>query len=113
MADSFLLIADLFYCLLIYFTDSWFCWQISSPYLEDYLKRCASGPADIQLQSLEVLWRYYEKNRDYIAAAKILNTLAVKPGYVLLNSVTRYTSSARNVLASQQQSTCFGFSLWN
>ena len=100
MADSFLLIADLFYCLLIYFTDSWFCWQISSPYLEDYLKRCASGPADIQLQSLEVLWRYYEKNRDYIAAAKILNTLAVKPGYVLLNSEVKWELSCTMLTVS-------------
>ena len=31
---------------------------------------------------MELLWRYYEKNRDYAAAAKILNKLADKPRYV-------------------------------
>ena len=32
---------------------------------------------------LNLLWRYYEKNREYYAAAKILERMAEKPGSVI------------------------------
>ncbi|XP_067928624.1 nuclear pore complex protein Nup155-like [Watersipora subatra] len=69
--------------------------QISSPYLEEYLKRCSSGPADSQHESLEVLWRYYEKNKDYNSAARILTVLADRPGTEKnLQQRTEYLSRA-------------------
>ncbi|KAK2179646.1 hypothetical protein NP493_478g02009 [Ridgeia piscesae] len=49
--------------------------EIQSPYLEDYLKRAASLHPDNRAM-LDLLWRYYEKSKNYSAAARILAKLA-------------------------------------
>ncbi|KAI0209905.1 hypothetical protein LSAT2_005340 [Lamellibrachia satsuma] len=49
--------------------------EIQSPHLEDYLKRAASLHPD-NLAMLDLLWRYYEKTKNYSAAARILAKLA-------------------------------------
>ena len=49
--------------------------QIKSPFVEGYLKYMASLQAN-SLFLLNLLWRYYETNRLYLSAAKILHQLA-------------------------------------
>ena len=49
--------------------------EIQSPYLEPYLKRNAQISADPPTM-LDLLWRYYEKSKNYTAAAQILAKLA-------------------------------------
>ena len=53
--------------------------DIQSPYLESYLKHAAVQQPD-QLHILELLWKYYEKSRNYGAAARILAKLADRQG---------------------------------
>lgn len=36
----------------------------------------------IKKNTPEILWQYYERNKNHAAAAKILDTLATKVGYV-------------------------------
>lgn len=67
----------------------WF--QISLPDLEEFLRRKAgNGSSKAQLQAMELLWRYYEKNRNYAAAAKILNKLADKPRFAEVVQATEH-----------------------
>ncbi|CAH1772348.1 unnamed protein product [Owenia fusiformis] len=49
--------------------------EIQSPFLEPYLKRAATIEQD-NLDTLDLLWKYYEKTKDYASAAKILSKLA-------------------------------------
>jgi nuclear pore complex protein Nup155 len=49
--------------------------QIKSKYIEDFLNYTATLQQD-STQILDLLWHYYEKNKNYIAAAKILDQLA-------------------------------------
>ena len=49
--------------------------QLKSPFIEHYLKYVASLQAD-NSTIFNLLWRYYEKNKDYLPAAKILDYLA-------------------------------------
>lgn len=44
---------------------------VATPSLETYL---------IRVNAPELLWQYYERNRNHAAAAKILYTLATKAG---------------------------------
>lgn len=48
--------------------------------LENYLVR-ATQQTPHKVQIYDLLWKYYEKNNNHSSAAKILNTLAVQPGY--------------------------------
>lgn len=50
-------------------------WQIQSPFLEAYLKREAMFSPD-DLNILDLLWKHYEKSKNYSAAAKIQAKLA-------------------------------------
>lgn len=53
--------------------------SISNPSLENYLTRTVErNPNNIQVSDL--LWKYYEKNLNHAAAAKILHKLAVRKG---------------------------------
>ncbi|GBM21727.1 Nuclear pore complex protein Nup155 [Araneus ventricosus] len=52
---------------------------IKSHYLEDYLKRCSTIRPD-NLYVLNLLWKYYEKNQNFSAAARVLDKLADKQG---------------------------------
>jgi len=48
-----------------------------SAYIEDYLKRgTVQHPESVAM--FDLLWKYYEKNREYVAAAKILSKLSDK-----------------------------------
>lgn len=53
--------------------------RISSPYLEQYLKRVTSNQPDDPFYC-DILWQYYERSGDHAAAAKILSKLADKSG---------------------------------
>ncbi|XP_070562899.1 nuclear pore complex protein Nup155-like [Ptychodera flava] len=53
--------------------------EISSPYVEGYLKRAAAYQPD-NLEMLDLMWKYYEKIRNFSAAAKILAKLADRHG---------------------------------
>ncbi|XP_077969672.1 nuclear pore complex protein Nup155-like [Styela clava] len=53
--------------------------RISSPYLEQYLKRVTSNHPDDPFYC-DILWKYYERSGDHAAAAKILMKLADKSG---------------------------------
>lgn len=55
--------------------------SVTNSSLENYLTRAVERtPNEIQISDL--LWKYYEKNQNHAAAAKILHRLAVKKGYV-------------------------------
>lgn len=49
---------------------------IASPSLENYL---------IRVSAPELLWQFYERNKNHAAAAKILSSLATKIGFVDYN----------------------------
>ncbi|XP_038049552.1 nuclear pore complex protein Nup155-like isoform X2 [Patiria miniata] len=49
--------------------------QITSPYVEQYMKRAAQYSAD-NLHVMDLLWKYHEKTGNYPAAARILLKLA-------------------------------------
>ncbi|KAL0269136.1 UNVERIFIED_CONTAM: hypothetical protein PYX00_006963 [Menopon gallinae] len=56
--------------------------SVTNSSLENYLTRAVErNPNQIQISDL--LWKYYEKNQNHAAAAKILHRLAVKKGPVL------------------------------
>ncbi|KAK2140069.1 hypothetical protein LSH36_1494g00009 [Paralvinella palmiformis] len=65
--------------------------EIQSPYLEPYLKR----KADMNhLETLDLLWKYYEKIQNYAAAANILDKLAGQAGEIPLSKRMEYLSRA-------------------
>ncbi len=60
-----------------------FCSLSRSPYIEDYLKMgTVQHPESVAM--FDLLWKYYEKNRQYVAAAKILSKLSDKHRYEYL-----------------------------
>ncbi|GAB6032748.1 hypothetical protein CHUAL_011616 [Chamberlinius hualienensis] len=60
--------------------------EIKSPYLEDFLTRTvanssnAATPSSSNIVMMDLLCKYYEKNANYLAAAKVLTKLADKHG---------------------------------
>lgn len=48
---------------------------LAAPSLEAYL---------IRVGAPELLWQYYERNKNHAGAAKILDSLASKPGYIFI-----------------------------
>ncbi|GIY20511.1 nuclear pore complex protein Nup155, partial [Caerostris extrusa] len=67
---------------------------IKSHFLEDYLKRCSTIRPD-NLYVLSLLWKYYEKNQNFSAAAKVLAKLADKHGLdINLSQRIEYLSRA-------------------
>lgn len=50
---------------------------ISEPTLEQYLIRASHDHPD-SLQVYNLLWKYYEHNKNHPAAAKVLNVLATE-----------------------------------
>ncbi|XP_019861917.1 PREDICTED: nuclear pore complex protein Nup155-like [Amphimedon queenslandica] len=68
--------------------------QIQSPFVEDFLKYTATLQQD-NTPLLDILWRYYERNKNYIAAARILDQLARKESVELtLSRRLEYISRA-------------------
>ncbi|KAG8179998.1 hypothetical protein JTE90_020953 [Oedothorax gibbosus] len=68
--------------------------SISSHFLEEYLKRCSSIRPD-NLYVLDLLWKYYEKNQNFSAAARVLAKLADKNGVdIKLGQRMEYLSRA-------------------
>lgn len=53
---------------------------LAAPSLETYLNR---------INAPELLWQFYERNKNHAAAAKILDSLASKVGYVRIVCVIR------------------------
>lgn len=56
--------------------------SVTNPGLESYLTRTAERNPN-QIHFSDLLWKYYEKNKNHAAAAKILHKLSVKKGLVL------------------------------
>lgn len=54
---------------------------LAAPSLETYLNR---------VNAPELLWQFYERNKNHAAAAKILDSLASKVGYVYLLDDVNY-----------------------
>lgn len=68
--------------------------EIKTPYIENYLKYTTAIQQDNRV-FLDLLWRYYEKNGNYGAAAKILDQLANREGPELtLDERIEYVSRA-------------------
>ncbi|KAK3089178.1 hypothetical protein FSP39_001520 [Pinctada imbricata] len=68
--------------------------EIQSPFMEQYLKRKAASPTEA-VNALDLLWKYYEKSRNFPAAAKILSRLAERHGTdVRLQQRIEYLSRA-------------------
>ncbi|XP_064386411.1 nuclear pore complex protein Nup155-like isoform X2 [Halichondria panicea] len=68
--------------------------EIQSPYIEEYLKYTATIQDDNRL-ILDLLWRYYERNKNYAAAAQILDKIAHTEGSDLeLDERLEYISRA-------------------
>ncbi|KAK7100912.1 nuclear pore complex protein Nup155-like [Littorina saxatilis] len=53
--------------------------EIGTPYLESYLQRRASQ-IDDKVRALDMLWKHYEKNNNFTAAARILSQLSQRHG---------------------------------
>lgn len=52
--------------------------QIKSPHLETFLKRSSAAQNPNELKILNLLWRYFEKTKNYSAAARVLSKLSEK-----------------------------------
>ena len=55
---------------------------MGTPYLETYLQRRASQSED-KVAALDMLWKHYEKNNNFTAAARILSQLSQRHGSVI------------------------------
>lgn len=53
--------------------------QVQTPFIEPYLKRKATCPSEA-IGALDMLWKYYEKCKNFSAAARILSRLAERHG---------------------------------
>lgn len=69
---------------------------IKSHYLEDYLKRCTTLRPD-NSYVLNLLWKFYEKNQNFSAAARVLAKLADKHG-VDMNLAQRIEYLSRAIM---------------
>ena len=71
--------------------------QIQSPYIEEFLQYTSTLQQNNGFV-LDLLWRYYEKNKNYLAAAKILDQLAHRDRFVTLSCSPLYNSICLLVL---------------
>lgn len=78
---------------------------ITSPYLETFLTR-SNGQSPLH----HLLWRYYERNRDYFKAAKTLLLLAEQIGDTPVNVRVEYLSRALMCLSSCEMNTASSYS---
>jgi len=58
---------------------------LAAPSLETYLSRI--NAPELLPRTAELLWQFYERNKDHAAAAKILDSLASKIGYVIILAI--------------------------
>lgn len=75
--------------------------EIKSPHLEVFLRRSSSQDQPNELKMLDLLWKHYEKTKNYSAAARILSKLSEKqsPGVTLelrLEYLARAIMSAKS-----------------
>ncbi|KAL7641759.1 UNVERIFIED_CONTAM: hypothetical protein RMT77_007633 [Armadillidium vulgare] len=77
---------------------------ISTPYLENFFTKPNSKHP---LENL--LWRYYERNKEYYKAAKTLSQLADQSGDTLLSVRIEYLSRALMCLSSSQMTTATSY----
>ncbi|XP_069168199.1 nuclear pore complex protein Nup155 [Procambarus clarkii] len=78
---------------------------LTSPYLETFLTR-TNGQAPLN----HLLWRYYERNRDYFKAAKTLLVLAEQIGDTQVSVRVEYLSRAIMCLSSCEMNTASNYS---
>lgn len=69
--------------------------EIKSPHLEAFLKRSSTQQQPGELKILDLLWKYYEKTKNYSAAARVLSKLSEKESPdVTLESRLEYLARA-------------------
>ncbi|KAK4316417.1 hypothetical protein Pmani_012431 [Petrolisthes manimaculis] len=78
---------------------------LTSPYLENFLTR-SNGQAPLN----HLLWRYYERNKDYYKAAKTLLMLAEQIGDTPVSVRVEYLSRALMCLSSCEMNTASNYS---
>lgn len=66
---------------------------LAAPSLETYLNR---------VNAPELLWQFYERNKNHAAAAKILDSLASKVGYVYLLDDVNYFKIRKCLISCAQ-----------
>ena len=68
--------------------------EVQSPYLENYLKRLTGQPEGPDLVAkYDLLWKFYEKSKNFISAARVLSRLADAHSTVIsLNHRIEYLS---------------------
>ena len=74
------------------------CCQVGTPYLETYLQRRASQ-SDDKVAALDMLWKHYEKNNNFTAAARILSQLSQRHGSVNMLLIMRVITTVTCALA--------------
>ncbi|ROT82841.1 hypothetical protein C7M84_023992 [Penaeus vannamei] len=79
---------------------------ITSPYLETFFLTRSNGQSPLH----HLLWRYYERNRDYFKAAKTLLLLAEQIGDTPVNVRVEYLSRALMCLSSCEMNTASSYS---
>lgn len=70
--------AHSFTCFKVVFFNATFCFfifQLNSPYLEEHLMHMIKQDQS-KVHNMDLLWRYYEKNRNFGKAAHVLARLA-------------------------------------
>ncbi|KAG7264498.1 hypothetical protein CRUP_020636 [Coryphaenoides rupestris] len=77
--------------------------EVNSPYLEDHLKRMNTQEQS-QVRNMDLLWRYYEKSRNFGKAAHVLAHLAeMRSTEISLQQRLEYVSRA--ILSAKSSST--------
>ena len=82
--------------------------ELQSPYLENYLKRQTAQQEQPELVAkYDLLWKYYEKSNNLIAAARVLSRLADAHSTAInLNQRIEYLS--RSIACARAAETSFG-----
>ncbi|PVD22911.1 hypothetical protein C0Q70_16171 [Pomacea canaliculata] len=80
--------------------------EIGTPYLEAYLKRRSTQSTD-KVAALDLLWKHYEKNSNFMAAAHILAQLAQRHG-TDLTLTRRLEYLSRAIMCAKSATTLSG-----
>lgn len=77
--------------------------EVQTPFIEPYLKRKATCPSEA-IGALDMLWKYYEKCKNFSAAARILSRLAERHG-TDVNLQQRIEYLSRSIMCAKSSST--------
>nr|XP_047122862.1 nuclear pore complex protein Nup155-like [Hydra vulgaris] len=77
--------------------------EIKSPFIEQYLISTAAEQHPNNKDTLDLLWKFYEKNNNFLAASKVLLKLAEREGPLLtihdrLECLSRAVMSAKSIV---------------